>query len=268
MTDDRSLERAARSWLEEGPLRAPDRAVRAALARIQTAPQEPHLRVPWRYAGMRPFAKLAAFAVIGVVAIGGSLHMLGRGFPGFGGEPSPSPTATPTATTTAEPTSAPLPSGSTLPALRLPATRADVAGEYGWTGGLGSRAGMHNVIVEPGSPNSFRQTQLVFAVENDCFPRARGADPAPLAVAGLAGLYLEPYEDLDVQFVSVGTGTTGAYALPIGARTLCVYITWDPSTTQDELNAVRAVVESLRGQPFGSDGIRINFTLNAGWDVG
>ena len=31
MTDDRSLERAARSWIEAGPTRAPDRVVEAAL---------------------------------------------------------------------------------------------------------------------------------------------------------------------------------------------------------------------------------------------
>ena len=35
MTDDRTLERAARSWLEEGPNRAPDRPVEAALSRIE-----------------------------------------------------------------------------------------------------------------------------------------------------------------------------------------------------------------------------------------
>ena len=40
MTDDRSLERAARSWLEVGPTQAPDRAVEAALLRIETTPQE------------------------------------------------------------------------------------------------------------------------------------------------------------------------------------------------------------------------------------
>ena len=32
-----------------------------------------------------------------------------------------------------------------------------------------------------------------------------------------------------------GGQTTGAYALPIGDRTLCVYLTWDAATTQDEL---------------------------------
>ena len=36
MTDDRSLERAARSWLEAGPTQAPDRAVEAALLPINT----------------------------------------------------------------------------------------------------------------------------------------------------------------------------------------------------------------------------------------
>ena len=48
MTDDRSLERAARSWLENGPTEAPDRAVEAALLRIETTPQERDWHVPWR----------------------------------------------------------------------------------------------------------------------------------------------------------------------------------------------------------------------------
>lgn len=68
MTDDRSLERAARSWLEAGPTGAPDRAVEAALARIQTTAQERDLRVPWRLKPM--FDRLAA-AAVAIVAIGG-----------------------------------------------------------------------------------------------------------------------------------------------------------------------------------------------------
>ena len=48
MTDDRSLERAARSWLESGPTEAPDRAVDAALLRIQTTRQDRVTPVPWR----------------------------------------------------------------------------------------------------------------------------------------------------------------------------------------------------------------------------
>ncbi len=163
---------------------------------------------------------------------------------------------------------------ASLPALRLPGTsrRAGgyLAGEYGWTGALGSFTGMHSVIQNSGSPDEFRQTQLTFAVEDDCFAYGTDAEPEPVTVAGLDGLYVEPYEDPDVLFYFPPRGgeTTGAYALAIGDRTLCAYLTWDSATTQDELEAARQVVESLRGQPFGPNGIRINFTLPAGWDTG
>lgn len=79
MTDDRSLERAARSWLEEGPITAPDRPVEAALARIQTIPQERDLRVPWiawrprTMFGRLLVAVLSAFLAVGTLALGASL---------------------------------------------------------------------------------------------------------------------------------------------------------------------------------------------------
>jgi hypothetical protein len=86
MTDDRSLERAARSWIEAGPTRAPDRAVEAALLRIQTTPQERDLRILRRFPTMTTPARVAAVAVIGVLAVGGALFMLGRpGQTGVGG---------------------------------------------------------------------------------------------------------------------------------------------------------------------------------------
>jgi hypothetical protein len=70
MTDDRSLERAARSWLEEGPTRAPDRPIEAALARVQTTTQERDLRVPWRYQPMnRPLQLAVGAAAAALVAI-------------------------------------------------------------------------------------------------------------------------------------------------------------------------------------------------------
>ena len=96
MTDDRSLERAARSWLDEGPTRAPDRPVEAALARIQTIRQERDLRVPWRLPSMNGASRLLAGAasiavvlVIGVIAISPGL------VPGIGGPPTPTPAPTP-----------------------------------------------------------------------------------------------------------------------------------------------------------------------------
>ena len=85
MTDDRSLERAARSFIESGPTRAPERAVEAALIRIETTSQERGLRVPWRITMTTP-ARVAAAAVIGVLAIGGALFLIGRaGQPNVGG---------------------------------------------------------------------------------------------------------------------------------------------------------------------------------------
>ena len=72
MTDDRSLERAARSWLEEGPTRAPDRPVEAALLAIEAISQERDLRIPWRFPTMNPAIRIAAAAiVIAAVALGG-----------------------------------------------------------------------------------------------------------------------------------------------------------------------------------------------------
>ena len=68
--DDRSLERAARSWLEAGPTQAPGRAVDDALLRIQTVPQERDLRIPWRLPTMNPFVRVAGVAIVIAVAVG------------------------------------------------------------------------------------------------------------------------------------------------------------------------------------------------------
>jgi hypothetical protein len=99
MTDDRSLERAARSWLETGPTRAPDRAVEAALLRIESTSQERDLRIPWRLPKMTTPARVAAAAVIGVLLVGGTVYVFNRpGQPSVGvpgPSPSPSPTASP-----------------------------------------------------------------------------------------------------------------------------------------------------------------------------
>jgi hypothetical protein len=94
MIDDRSLERAARSFIESGPTRAPEHAVEAALFRIASTSQERGLRVPWRTTMNTP-ARVAAAAAIGVVAVGGAFFLLGRaGEPNVGGPAaSPSPTS-------------------------------------------------------------------------------------------------------------------------------------------------------------------------------
>jgi hypothetical protein len=152
--------------------------------------------------------------------------------------------------------------------LGLPGTRASPAGEYGWTGDPGSFAGMHKVVQS--SDAEYSQTQLTFAVEDDCFAYGTDVEPVQVTVAGLDGLYVEPYGDPGVTFMPPprGEATTGAYALPIGDRTLCVYLTWDPDSPQVEVEAARQVLESLRGEARGERHIRINFTLPEGWDTG
>jgi hypothetical protein len=97
MTDDRSHERAARSWIETGPTQAPDRAVEAALLRIERTPQERDLRIPWRLPTMTTPARVTAAAVIGALAIGGAMFTLGSpGLPAtVVGRPPPNPTVAP-----------------------------------------------------------------------------------------------------------------------------------------------------------------------------
>ena len=159
----------------------------------------------------------------------------------------------------------PEPWPSLHPGGGLPGTRAGPARGYGWTGhSLGARAGLHRVI-------ETSQTQLTFEIADDCFAFGIDAEPEPVTVAGLDGLYVVPYEDPDVLFYhrgSRGAETTGGYALAIDDRTLCVYLTWDLDTPSEELRAARQGVESIRAQPFGQEGIRINFTLPRGWDTG
>ena len=100
MTDersiDRALERAARSWIEEGPTRAPDRPVEAALALVQTTNQERDLRIPWRLPTMNPILRLAGVALAAVFAIGVANYVLNPGS-NTGGVPttSPAPSAAP-----------------------------------------------------------------------------------------------------------------------------------------------------------------------------
>lgn len=108
MTDDRSLERAARTWLEEGPNYAPDQAVEAALARIETTNQERGPLVPWRLPPMSPFMRYTTAAVLAAVAIGGAIYVLGREG-GIGNEPNSSPPASVEQSPTLTPTPAATP---------------------------------------------------------------------------------------------------------------------------------------------------------------
>lgn len=123
---------------------------------------------------------------------------------------------------------------------------------------------MHRVI---GGGNDAREaTAMLFAVGADCLTASR-EQQTPVRVAGFNGVSVEPYEP-PVQFGYVGDEITRAYALGVGDRTLCVYLTWHPTTTEEELDAVVRILDTLRAEPIGEDRIRIVFTLEDGWDTG
>jgi hypothetical protein len=98
MTDDRSLERAARSFIEAGPARAPEHVIEAALRQIDQVTQERGLPVPWRFPRMTMTARIVAAAAIAiaVIAVGGAVLLRPTSQSNVGG-PSPTPTIAPSA---------------------------------------------------------------------------------------------------------------------------------------------------------------------------
>ena len=118
MNDDRALERAARSFIEAGPTQAPDRAVEAALLRIQATPQERDLRIPRRFLSMPTPARVAVAALVGVLLVGAAAYYFGRpGQPAVGG-PGPSPSSSAPASPIASPRASS--SGARLDYTELP----------------------------------------------------------------------------------------------------------------------------------------------------
>ena len=183
------------------------------------------------------------------------------------GVTSPAPTAT------SEPTAA---AEEGLPQRGLPGARGGSPGEYGWTGRLGSgsedwvgrpNSGMHWVTGDEGDPSSFREAAaMFFANEESCFG-SRDAATVPVMVAGYDGAYLEPYEP-PIAFNNVGDEITRAYELNVGSGKLCVYVTWHPTTTPEELASTLAILDTLLAEQRGDGSILINFTLTEIWDTG
>ena len=79
MTTDRDFDRIAIAWLADGPEELSDRVLDAVVDEIHVTRQRHGLRLPWRFPSMTTPARVAAAAVIGVLAIGGALYALGPG---------------------------------------------------------------------------------------------------------------------------------------------------------------------------------------------
>jgi hypothetical protein len=133
MTDDRSIERAARSWLEEGPTQAPDHAVEAALTRIQSTTQERDW-LPWRTRRMTQTLRLLAGAAAIAVVVGGVMLLNPGSGPGIG-SPTSTPVTTPSPTSSPTPTASPSPSG---PLTACGLLTSDEVKDLGGNPGLGA----------------------------------------------------------------------------------------------------------------------------------
>src|SRR5450759_4633159 len=79
-------------WLEDDPRHAPGQVLETVLAALPSIPRRRVSRLPWRFSTMNMLTRLAAAAVIGVLAVGGTLYLVQRGQPAVGG-PSPTPAA-------------------------------------------------------------------------------------------------------------------------------------------------------------------------------
>ncbi|OGN85993.1 MAG: hypothetical protein A2X23_06310 [Chloroflexi bacterium GWC2_73_18] len=108
MTDQRELDRLLGVFFVDGADELADRVIDAALDQLDHTQQRRALRMPWRFSTMNTSTRLAAAAVIGVLAVGGTLYLLQPGRPGVGGPgPTPSASATPTPAPTPSPTPTP-----------------------------------------------------------------------------------------------------------------------------------------------------------------
>jgi hypothetical protein len=93
MTTDRDFDGIARAWLAEGPVELSDRVLVAVVGDVHQTRQRHARGAPWRFLTTTSPMRLAAVALVGVVAITGAFLFGRPGQPAVGG-PSPIPTAT------------------------------------------------------------------------------------------------------------------------------------------------------------------------------
>ena len=114
MTDQRELDRILGAFFAEGPEELADRVIDAALDQVDHTRQRRAMRMPRRFETMPMFTRVAAAAVIGVVAVGGTIFLLRPGQSSGVGGPGP---------TTATPIVTPAPTPVPTPAPRQPRSR-------------------------------------------------------------------------------------------------------------------------------------------------
>jgi hypothetical protein len=107
---------------------------------------------------------------------------------------------------------------------------------------------------------------IFFAAGPGCLEVNEGQQTVAVTIAGMDGVSIEPYQP-PITFSQIGDEITRGHALSVGERTLCVFLTWHPSTTDGEMATAAEILESIRAEPIG-ERVRITLTLPEGWDTG
>lgn len=199
MTDDRSLERAARSWIEDGPTRAPDRPVDAALLQIMNTPQERDPWIPRRLPDMSPTFRLAGVAIVLVVAVGVAVFAL-RPSSGTGSPATPGATTSSSAVPSASPTPITPPIADGSYAVDLPVAGILAALDADTTLSAASRTAIiDDVLVIRGKTT----LNLRITVLEGQFTLQQGTDGAPLLPSTPWGM--TTIDARTVQFTNIPT---------------------------------------------------------------
>jgi hypothetical protein len=119
MTSQRELDRLLDAFLAEGHDELADRVIDDALDQIDHTPQRRVMHMPRRLQTMPMLTRVAAAAVIGVIAVGGAFYLMKPGESSGVGGPGPT-TATPIVTPAPTPAATPAPTPTPIAALTGP----------------------------------------------------------------------------------------------------------------------------------------------------
>jgi hypothetical protein len=119
MTSQRELDRLLDAFLAEGHDELADRVIDDALDQIDHTPHRRVMHMPRRLQTMPMLTRVAAAAVIGVIAVGGAFYLMKPGESSGVGGPGPT-TATPIVTPAPTPAATPAPTPTPIAALTGP----------------------------------------------------------------------------------------------------------------------------------------------------
>jgi len=184
---------------------------------------------------------IGAAAVVAVVIIGVNLFPQGSTV----GEPllSPAPIPTESQSAASPPVEPPIVHG-------MPGSREGPAGEYSWT--PGTRGWMHKV----------HSDSIGVSIEFSASANAYESGPTAVTVAGYEGTY----QELPISADGI---RTQRWIVDIEDRRVTITVMAYPGTTAAQLAEAHAIIESIRiGPQETGAGMRLIFTLPAGWDSG